>query len=634
MQKFIVFSCLWLWVPGGLPAQCLTQPACPATPQTVCDTTANDIYYWNDPAFADPITGNHDLGELPTDLSMSIVDSCGTGNVQISFVLLLDLNGDGVRETAVSSAALPGTGIVYYGNAANPNYTGGAARYFDTRPVPTAEKYEFALERTAQDSLITVRVRWANALHPNAYVLPELPGGTHRIEWRFEKDGAIKTCGYDFVVKDCQAPTLTGINGLTSKFFPPLVQVWAIDLVLSADDNHSPRTQLQYGIRRSGTGTDFPVNSPGIQFNCEDVGHTRPVEIWVKDLAGNAAFYETYVIIQDNFGACGCAFGTLINICAISYCGGGQMEEVGFDLQGSNPGIPPFSLFTLLSTGCLSQYGALPISSNYTVIPSKDNNPLNGVSTYDLVLISRHILALEALNSPYKVIAADANRSGSITSADLVELRKLILGIYQELPNNTSWRFVDSSFVFPNPDNPFQTVFPESISFNNTLNGVIGAFYSIKIGDVNCNAILNISETPEEAALTIPNLQMQTNDIVEVPVRFLQASDYYGFQFGLHFDPAQVEVLAVIPEVGTQDNFALFQDRLHVSWSDVHPAVFLPAAPAFRLRIKALAPLQLADVFRLTTEELHAEAYSDREHSAQPAPAIRCAGTSCSPIHL
>ncbi|MCY7327388.1 MAG: T9SS type A sorting domain-containing protein, partial [Saprospiraceae bacterium] len=82
----------------------------------------------------------------------------------------------------------------------------------------------------------------------------------------------------------------------------------------------------------------------------------------------------------------------------------------------------------------------------------------------------------------------------------------------------------------------------------------------------------------------------------------------------LQFDPAKVELLEVIPVVGTKDNFGLFQDRVNVSWSAIYPALFLPDESAFRLRIKALAPLHLADVFRLTTEKLHAEAYSESDN--------------------
>jgi hypothetical protein len=71
------------------------------------------------------------------------------------------------------------------------------------------------------------------------------------------------------------------------------------------------------------------------------------------------------------------------------------------------------------------------VAADFTITPVKDDNPLNGVTTYDLVLMSKHILGIEPLGSPYKMIAADANKSNSITTFDIVELRKLILGIYK-----------------------------------------------------------------------------------------------------------------------------------------------------------------------------------------------------------
>ncbi|MEZ4931408.1 MAG: hypothetical protein R2788_04655 [Saprospiraceae bacterium] len=61
---------------------------------------------------------------------------------------------------------------------------------------------------------------------------------------------------------------------------------------------------------------------------------------------------------------------------------------------------------------------------------------------------------VELLDSPYKMIAADANKSNSITTFDLVQIRKLILFINTDLPNNTSWRFVDKAYAFSNPAEP------------------------------------------------------------------------------------------------------------------------------------------------------------------------------------
>ena len=125
----------------------------------------------------------------------------------------------------------------------------------------------------------------------------------------------------------------------------------------------------------------------------------------------------------------------------------------------------------------------------YTVTPFKNDDHLNGVNTFDLVLISKHILGLELLGSPYKIIAADANRSGTITPFDLVELRKLLLNIYDAIPNNTSWRFVDKAFVFPNPANPFETAFPESISGKGPhAVAPVHDFIGLKVGDVSNGA--------------------------------------------------------------------------------------------------------------------------------------------------
>ena len=83
----------------------------------------------------------------------------------------------------------------------------------------------------------------------------------------------------------------------------------------------------------------------------------------------------------------------------------------------------------------------------YTLLAEKTTGILNGVSTFDLILISKHILGIDYLDSPYKIIAADIDKSGIVSTLDLIKLRKLILDIDDALPNgNKSWRFVQSGF--------------------------------------------------------------------------------------------------------------------------------------------------------------------------------------------
>ena len=176
------------------------------------------------------------------------------------------------------------------------------------------------------------------------------------------------------------------------------------------------------------------------------------------------------------------------------------------------------------------------------LFPEKNDNSLNGVTTYDLVLISKHILGSEPFNSPYKIIAADANKSGSITTFDIVEIRKLILGIYTKLPNNKSWRFVDSSFVFPAANNPFQTVFPEGVNcITSPKTGI--DFIGVKVGDVNNTAMGNRPYQRPNTHLSWPNLRTTPGGVLTVPIIYSGSATIEAIQLGLRFDPARLQLI-------------------------------------------------------------------------------------------
>lgn len=136
------------------------------------------------------------------------------------------------------------------------------------------------------------------------------------------------------------------------------------------------------------------------------------------------------------------------------------------------------------------QFNNLLPGNNYTVTPSLDTNDLNGLTTYDLVLMSKHILTIEPLDSPWKVIAADVNKSNSVTSFDIVEARKVILGIYPDIQSNTSWRFFPAFTTFNNPQNPFMGGLPpESFPINNLQADFPNVnFKGVKVGDLNNSA--------------------------------------------------------------------------------------------------------------------------------------------------
>ena len=305
---------------------------------------------------------------------------------------------------------------------------------------------------------------------------------------------------------DAQAPVVTCLNGQSVNIMPTgITGLWASDFLVSVSDNETPIDQIKIGIRKCGTSTGLPVDNSGnpinfISYECHELG-TQCIELWAVDAAGNANYCETSVVVQDNFGSCnGSGGGWLIEMCVKTEMNDG-IEEVGYEVTGTNPN-EPFYVNEILDpfNGC--GYFEVPLGCDITAKPIKDDNPLNGVTTYDRVLISRHYRGIELLNSPYKIIAADVNRDGMVTELDSIELTNLILGIYTELPNNTSWRFVDKSYVFPDPSNPFAEAFPESMTVQNIQSPVSVDFAGIKVGDVNNTAVNNLSSPePEERAV-------------------------------------------------------------------------------------------------------------------------------------
>lgn len=193
-----------------------------------------------------------------------------------------------------------------------------------------------------------------------------------------------------------------------------------------------------------------------------------------------------------------------------------------------------------------------PGCQTIALAPGRNDNPLNGVSTFDLVLISKHILGLELLNSPWKIIAADANKSNSVTTFDIVTIRKVILGIDSVFAGNTSWRFVPKTFDFPNPANPFQTFFPESRNIDiqtTSLNGI--DFTAIKTADVNGNVnpvkeILAEERFANEWPVRVSEAASEREKTIELLFEG-EADAIAGVQFTLQFDPELFELQRIEP---------------------------------------------------------------------------------------
>lgn len=267
----------------------------------------------------------------------------------------------------------------------------------------------------------------------------------------------------------------------------------ASEFIDSIADNSS---YYELGVRKACTGTGFPAQNI-VNYYANEFGPQK-VEIWAKDSSGNTSNCEVPLFIADFTGICdpgsGLSFRTVE---------GDGIDSVFTRITGQNCNFDSVNyqipdsvgwgyFWESWTPGSWMNYGSFVPSAGYTfdIIPYQNLDPLNGVTTYDLSLISRHILGTAPLDSPYKIIAADINQDGKVTTFDVLLLRKLILGITTELPNGKSWRFLPENFQFPNPNNPFAAGFPEKITVPNTFEYSSGnyRFIGIKIGDLNFSA--------------------------------------------------------------------------------------------------------------------------------------------------
>jgi len=350
--------------------------------------------------------------------------------------------------------------------------------------------------------------------------------GLHKITWEArDKCGNISTCSLLFTIRDCKAPVAVAFHGLAMSLLPPegKASVKARAFNRSSSDNCTPIVRLKYSFSAN-------VNDTIRNFNCDSLGQRR-IEFWVTDLAGNQSRAITYIIIQDNIDLCG--LGNKVNIKGQIY------TEENANISDAKVNIDGGETEEYLMTNTDGQYlfSDLAKYNNYELLPIKDTDHGQGITTLDLVLIQRHILGIKQLESPYKMIAADVNNSKNITAADLVELRKLILGVQSRFSKNTSWRFVDASYTFTDYNDPWP--FVERLNYEELSTSMEHSdFIAIKIGDVNGSVSQNlqsqiVSRSANKLNLYLEDSDVTANELITIPILSENLNNYIGMQWTL-----------------------------------------------------------------------------------------------------
>lgn len=448
----------------------------------------------------------------------------------------------------------------------------------------------------------------------------DYPIGSHRIVYTFEDKCGNKTTREQlFDILGCKPPTPICFNGLSADLMPVDTDGdgeadWGMITLWASDFDKGSLHDCGYPVTVSFS-PDTTYKSR--VFDCTDVGEPVEVELWVTDLVlGEQAYCTTYIIIQDNMEVCpddpeetGIISGEIETETT------DKINAVNVALDGSamNP----------VNTNGSGQYSfpPMPMGGTYKVMPQKNDDWTNGVTTLDLIGIQKHLLGMQYLTSPYKMIAADANNSGSISAIDLVTLRKLILGVTTDIPENKSWRFIPSGYEFNDPANPFGEQFPEFYEVSGLAGSMDVNFLGIKVGDVNNTVQANFGteddNTPIGLTMLVQDRDVKAGEVIELTFDASEADDLLGYQFTLNFDPEVLQYEGYRSGTVRLDDqhFGTHMTRmgmLTTSWSEAEGVRVTKGDELFTLVFRAKTDGVLKDNIWIGSEITRAESYDTR----------------------
>ncbi|MEZ4911712.1 MAG: T9SS type A sorting domain-containing protein [Saprospiraceae bacterium] len=470
-------------------------------------------------------------------------------------------------------------------------------------------------------------------------VIPEDIAGSmsnHKVLWKVTDGcGNVTTCNHNFMVVDKKKPTPYCVNVSSALMNNGQVELWAADFNLGSFDNCTSKANLLYtfneaspvitklnqthyfkGAGVSATEAEYLAGnaqkwlpssrSAGMIFNCDDLPSVA-VKMTVWDEKFNYDFCTVTLYLNDNQGACG---GTTEDKTSIS---GTITTPKGETLEGAKLALennkPEMLQEVLTHNNGEFTFNNAAMYHDYTISGAKNDDYLNGVSTLDLVLIQRHILLVTPLSNAYDVIAADANNDNKVTTADLSEIRKLILGINSVYPNNGSWKFLDKNRTFSDPANPWPLT--EKLFITNLNHQMTNQnFVAVKIGDVNGSATSNAIDGTESRS----TLQLTADDVICLPntttnvALSLNSNQVHGLQFNLNVGDAQLENVMIGSEKLTASNIAHQVDGSYlVSWNGNAP---LDGNQLVTIQLVTKKEVKASDVVKISSNGLNAEVYT------------------------
>ena len=442
--------------------------------------------------------------------------------------------------------------------------------------------------------------------------------GTHAIKWYVTDEcGNTTSCFQIFSVIDNSIPSFTCLGALSlSLGNEGWVEVWASDFVkdVTASCGNLGDSDLSFSFDQDTLATNFKVDCA--HFYDYEVGgglnYLKELKVYVMKGDNAVDFCTVTLRVTDNFDRCPDFETQSASISGRITTENNQgLEE--FEVMLKNMMDDSESMSMTSTTGEYA-FSGVGLYDDYVVDPQVNDIAVNGVSTLDIVLMQQHILGIRLLDSPYKQIAADINRSGSISASDLVAARKLILGLINEFPNSNSWRFVDASHTFESVNGVLN--YPEQIDFHNVIENKEDAnFIGIKVGDVNESVRLSFDQTEVRSNASV-RLQVEDMEfdagkeyLIPVILKDDKTQNIKGIQLDLEFNNRVVEILGV--SAGdldlTKHNYVVEEGSIKFSWNSIETVELSDNGALFYINIKTKSKNQFSNVFNVREDAIASE---------------------------
>ncbi|MDX1406862.1 MAG: T9SS type A sorting domain-containing protein, partial [Saprospiraceae bacterium] len=388
-----------------------------------------------------------------------------------------------------------------------------------------------------------------------------LPVGTHKVLW-FVDDGCgnLGTCSYYVTVVDAKPPTPVCYAELSTVVMPQggMITLWARDYDASSFDNCTAPQNLKFSFTPN-------YNQGSRTFTCDDVG-TNMLQVYVTDASGNQAFCNVYLQLDDNEAVC-----ESMNVISgeVETFSGTPVAEAAVALYKVMPNqVMEMDLERATDTEGAYQVGFGTTQYDRMIHATKTGDPLEGISTLDMVFMQQHIMGIAPITQPEALYAADLDGSGHVGVNDLLMLRDAFLSngkslhgaplpwlIYPEACTWTDGQLDPECGIMVEVDHTAPPA--EAVNFK-----------AVKKGDVNGDVLTQLNNRSNGLQLGV--LAKATYRGSELQLIALDQAVMTGMQLSLAsslFDEETVVVQSGKLSVGDQNYFADAEfGTLNVAW--------------------------------------------------------------------